>query len=98
FGKEDKTKMLRTTFRSEDEAMRAAEKEMQRLARGKESFNFFLAIGQPETLACSPVIVKGFKKDIDEKKWIANRVIHSLGDNGLTTQVETEVKIDEEEK
>lgn len=92
FGKDDKTKMLRTTFSSEDEAMRAAEKEMQRLQRGKESFNFFLAIGQPETLACSPVKVMGFKKDIDEKKWIANRVIHSLGDNGLTTQVEAEVK------
>lgn len=91
FGKEDKTKMLRTTFRNEDEAMRAAEKEMQRLERGKESFNFFLAIGQPETLACSPVKVMGFKKDIDEKEWIATRVIHSLGDNGLTTQVEAEV-------
>lgn len=92
FGKDSKTKMLRTTFRSENEAMRAAEKEMQRLDRGKESFNFLLAIGQPETLACSPVKVIGFKKNIDEKKWIAKRVIHSLGDNGLTTQVEAEVK------
>lgn len=91
-GKDDKTKMLRTTFKNEDEAMAAAEKELKRLERGKASFSFQLATGAPELIAESPVEVIGFKKEIDETKWCATRVIHSLNDNGLTTQVEAEVK------
>lgn len=55
------------TAHCEDETRHVAEPEMQRLAHGNESFNFFLAISQPETLSCSPVKIMGFKKDIGKK-------------------------------
>ncbi len=62
------------------------------LKRGTASFSFNLAIGEPELIAESPVKVLSFKVDIDSKDWVATRVAHTLDQNGLTTQVEVEIK------
>ncbi len=91
-GNDEKTTMLRKVYQSENEAMTAAENELKKLKRGTASFSFNLAIGKPELIAESPVKVLGFKADIDSKDWVAIRVTHNLDQNGLTTQVEAEIK------
>lgn len=98
-GDDDRLSTIRTTFKSEEEARNAAEAELKRLKRGAASFSFYLAIGNPELTAESPVVVYGFKKEIDAIEWLATKVTHKLdASSGLTTQVECEKKTPPEPK
>lgn len=96
-GDEERTKMLRKTFQSEEEAMNAAENELKKLKRAVASFSFSLAIGNATLLSESPMKTVGFKKDIDEKDWIAKTVMNSISNNGFTTRVDAEIKEPKEE-
>lgn len=91
----DNTMVLRHTYASKGNAERGALAAWKRIQRGKAEFSITLAIGRPELFPEVPVTVKGFKPIIDSTKWILARATHSLGDGGLTTQIELEMKIEE---
>lgn len=81
-------KNLKNTYASKEEAEEAAKAEWLRIQRGEYKFNVTLAIGRPDLIPQSPVIVSGYKKLIDETKWITEKVRHNISDCGFTTKVE----------
>lgn len=87
-------KNLKNTYASKEEAEEAAKAEWLRIQRGEYKFNVTLAIGRPDLIPQSPVIVSGYKKLIDETKWIADKIRHSISDNGFTTSLELCIKTD----
>ena len=85
-------KNLKNTYASKEEAEEAAKAEWLRIQRGEYKFNMTLAIGRPDLMPQSPVTVSGYKKLIDETKWIADKIRHDVSDNGFTTTVELKIK------
>lgn len=94
-GDEDELKTLRHTYTSELEAARACEAEMGRMQRAAATFELTLAIGQPEAIPESPVVVSGWFPEVDDVSWICVQLTHTLDDSGLTTKVDTESLIAE---
>lgn len=94
-GSDENVKHLRYIYASQKNAERAAKAHWQRLQRGVAEFSITLAMGRPELITELPITVKGFKPQIDEGKWLSTKVIHNINDNGYTSQLELEVKIDE---
>lgn len=94
-GSDENVKHLRYIYASQKNAERAAKAHWQRLQRGVAEFSLTLAIGRPELITELPITVKGFKPQIDEASWISTKVVHNVNDNGYTSQLELEVKIDE---
>lgn len=86
------SKRLRTTFASETDARTAATAEWQRIKRGLATFEMTLALGNPFVMPQSPVIVKGYKPEIDATEWLSVKVTHSISGSGFTTRVEFETK------
>ena len=84
-------KELKDRAGSEEEALRAASAEAQRIARGQATFSLRLALARPALMPQATVIVTGFKKGIDGQPWLVKSVEHSLGDGGFTSQVEMEL-------
>lgn len=94
-GSDDNVKTLRHIYANQKNAERVAKAHWQRLQRGVAEFSITLAIGRPELITELPITVKGIKPQIDEASWLSVRVVHHIGDNGYTSQVDLEVKIDE---
>ena len=95
-GSDENVKTLRHIYANQKNAERAAKAHWQRLQRGVAEFSMTLAMGRPELITELPVTVRGIKPQIEEAKWISKKVVHIVtGDNGYTTNVEFEVKIDE---
>lgn len=94
-GSDENVKHLRHTYANKKNAERAAKAEWLRLQRGVAEFTITLATGQPELITELPITVKGFKPQIDEGSWLSTKVLHNVNDNGYTSQLELEVKIDE---
>ncbi|WP_336943340.1 contractile injection system protein, VgrG/Pvc8 family [Acinetobacter modestus] len=92
-GKDGKVKTLKGTFANKDEAQRAAEAEKQKIEREKATFSFNTAYGIPEVSTETPVVMKGFKKQIETLKWIVAKATHNYSPSGLTTQLELEANI-----
>lgn len=88
----DNAKELRATYASQADAMAAAKAEWARLQRGVAEFRLNLAKGRPTLTPETPLILRGWKPEIDETDWILVRVTHSLNDSGLTTKIEAEVQ------
>lgn len=88
-------KVLRHIYANRTNAQRAAQAEWQRLQRGIASFSITLAVGRPEIATESPVILRGWKPEIDQADWIVTRVVHTLSSQGYTTALELEVKAGE---
>jgi len=91
------SKRLRTTYASEADARVAAIAEWQKLQRGLATFELSLALGDAALMSESPVVVSGFKPDIDGTEWVASKVISSISDAGFTTRIEMETKTAEAE-
>lgn len=91
-GQAGNSKRLRTTYATEADARTAAASEWQRLLRGLATFDMTLAIGDPAITPQSPVIVTGFKPEINATVWLAKSVEHSGSNNGFTTHVQFEIK------
>lgn len=91
------SKRLRTTFANEADARTAAAAEWQRIQRGLATFEMSLAQGNPSLMPQSPVVVSGFKPQIDEIDWLAVKITHSISGNGFTTQIEAETKTELED-
>ena len=77
--------------------MRAAQAKWDKQQRGVAEFSITLAIGRADLFPETPIVVKGFKRVIDEQAWIISRVVHNLNSNGYTTGLELEVKVSDVE-
>ena len=72
--------------------MAAARAKLDRIQRGAVTLEIMLAIGQPSLMVQTPVNVSGCKPDIDGMDWLCKTMEHSLGDNGLVTRLELELR------
>jgi phage protein D len=75
-------------YPSSNEALAAATSRVQRLDRGSELLRLTLA-GSPAICAEGPLIVSGFRPEIDHA-WVAVRVTHTLDQSGYATEVEAQ--------
>lgn len=85
--------VMRQTFKSEQAAKRAAISKWRQLQRGAAHFTLTLAEGHPGLYPEMPVTVQGFKPAIDDERWIIARISHTLDDNGLTSTLELEKRL-----
>lgn len=92
-GEQENEKRLKDTYGSEADAMAAARAERGRIERGKATMELTLAIGRPELMPQTPVVLRGFKDVIDATEWLVVKLTHTLGDNGLTTRMELETRV-----
>lgn len=68
----------------------------ERLQRGVASFSLQLAEGRADLYTEMPVKVSGFKQPIDDAEWTITTLTHTVSpDNGFTTSLELEVRIDD---
>ncbi|MGB8498437.1 MAG: phage late control D family protein [Pantoea agglomerans] len=94
-GTDENVLVLSRTYANRGNAERAAKMQWERLQRGAATFSIQLAKGRAELYTEMPVKVSGFKQQIDAGEWIITTLTHSLSaDNGYTTSIELEVKID----
>ncbi|MBI2381485.1 MAG: phage late control D family protein [Gammaproteobacteria bacterium] len=91
----DQTKVLRHTYASEANALRAAKAMADKLRRGVATFSITLAYGRPDLFPELPATVRGFKPLIDSTEWLIAQVTHTISDGGYTNQVEMELKLSE---
>lgn len=88
----DSVKVLRHTYANKTNATRAAKAEWERLQRGAATFSLTKALARPDLFPELPVIVQGFKAEIDGAAWIITRATHNLSTSGFTTDLELELK------
>lgn len=91
-GEQDNEKRLKDTYGSEADAMAAARAERGRIERGKATMELTPAIGRPELMPQTPVVLQGFKDVIDATDWLVVKLTHTLGDGGLNTRIELETR------
>lgn len=87
-------KVLPEDYATEKEAHAAAEAEYARTQRSQATLDYTLALGRPELFPEMPVIVSGFKPEIDETPWLVKKAKHTIGEGGFTTALELEVRDD----
>lgn len=92
----DKIKSLRITYESEARAITAAKSAFDKLKRGVASFSITLANGVPDLIPETPVRLSGFKAGIDSSEWLITRVTHNISDGGFTSQIECELKVEDD--
>ncbi|EAA5430803.1 phage late control D family protein [Salmonella enterica subsp. enterica serovar Falkensee] len=94
-GTDENVLVLNRTYANRSNAERAAKMQWERLQRGVASFSLQLAEGRADLYTEMPVKVTGFKQPIDDAEWNITTLTHSVSpDNGFTTSMELEVKID----
>lgn len=93
----DKIKSLRVTYPSEARAITVAKSAFDKLKRGVATFSLNLAFGEPDLIPETPIALSGFKGEIDATNWLITRVTHNLSDGGFTSQIECELKVEDEE-
>ena len=89
-------KSLRHTYASERTAITAAKSAFDKLKRGVATFSLNLAFGEPDLIPETPIALSGFKAEIDATNWLITRVTHTITDNGYVSQVECELKIEDD--
>ncbi|WP_373963351.1 phage late control D family protein [Kosakonia sacchari] len=95
-GTDENVLVLSRTYANRSNAERAAKMQWERLQRGVASFSVQLAEGRADLYTEMPVKVSGFKQPIDDAEWTITTLTHSVSpDNGFTTSLDLEVKIDE---
>lgn len=93
----EKIKTLRHTYATEQSAMNAVKRHFDKLQRGVATFSLNLAVGDAELIPEMPIQLQGFKSEIDSSDWIISQVTHNVSpDSGFTTQIECELKVEEE--
>lgn len=93
----DKIKSLRVTYPSEARAITVAKSAFDKLKRGVATFSLNLAFGEPDLIPETPIELSGFKAEIDATNWLITRVTHNLSDSGFTSQIECELKVEDDE-
>lgn len=95
-GTDENVLVLNRTYANRSNAERAAKAQWERLQRGVASFSLQLAEGRADLYTEMPVKVSGFKQPIDDAEWTITTLTYSISpDNGFTTSLDLEVKIDE---
>lgn len=95
-GTDENVLVLNRTYANRSNAERAAKTQWERLQRGVASFSLQLGEGRADLYTEMPVKVSGFKQPIDEAEWTITTLTHTVSpDNGFTTSLDLEVKIDE---
>ncbi len=95
-GTDENVLVLNRTYANRSNAERAAKMQWERLQRGVASFSLQLAEGRADLYTEMPVKVSGFKQPIDDAEWTITTLTHTVSpDNGFTTSLELEVKIDD---
>lgn len=95
-GTDENVLVLNRTYANRSNAERAAKMQWERLQRRVASFSLLLAEGRADLYTEMPVKVTGFKQPIDDAEWTITTLTHSVSpDNGFTTSMELEVKIDD---
>ncbi len=87
-------KVLPEDYATEDEARAAARAAFARTQRSQATFSYQRALGRPEVFPELPVNVAGLKPEINETPWLVKKATHTLGEAGLTTSLEMEVRDD----
>ncbi|RXO38701.1 phage late control D family protein [Salmonella enterica] len=94
-GTDENVLVLNRTYANRSNAERAAKMQWERLQRGVASFSLQFAEGRADLYTEMLVKVTGFKQPIDDAEWTITTLTHSVSpDNGFTTSMELEVKID----
>lgn len=83
---------LRHPFKSQQDAVSAAEAKLRQLKRGRTSLSLSI-VGNPMICAEMPIIVSGFRDGVDGE-WIVTRAEHTLDGSGLTTRLEAQRRDD----
>ena len=95
-GTDENVLVLNRTYANRSNAERAAKMQWERLQRGVAAFSLQLAEGRADLYTEMPVKVSGFKQPIDDAEWTITTLTHTVSqDNGFTTSLELEVKIDD---
>ncbi|MGI7061008.1 contractile injection system protein, VgrG/Pvc8 family [Citrobacter amalonaticus] len=95
-GTDENVLVLNRTYANRSNAERAAKMQWERLQRGVASFSLQLAEGRADLYTEMPVKMSGFKQPIDDAEWTITTLTHTVSpDNGFTTSLELEVKIDD---
>jgi phage protein D len=89
------TKTLRHVYGSRYSAERAAKATFQRIQEGTAEFSITLARGREDLLPELPVIVSGFKPQIDNAPWKLGPITHTINETGFTTSIRLAVDISE---
>lgn len=88
--------VLNRTYANRSNAERAAKMQWGRLQREVATFSLRLAEGRADLYTEMPVKISGSKQPIDDAEWTITTLAHSVtADDGLTTTLELEVKIDD---
>lgn len=91
-GSGDPVMYLRHPYKSERDALAAAETKLRQLQRGRTSLAMRIR-GRPEICAEMPIILTGFDA-LADGEWIVTRAEHSLGSGGLVTRLEAQRRDD----
>ena len=83
---------LKHSYKSEDEAQRAAESKLNALRRGGGTVSIRGMVGDPTYSAECEASLSGFREGVDGDGWIVNQVTHSLTNSGYTCSLELEAK------
>lgn len=90
-GGDGKAKRLPRTYATEADAKAASDAEWKRIQRGAAEFEYGLALGRPDLYPDRPVALKGWKAEIDAKRWLISEVTHRMdGNGGLATSLKLE--------
>ncbi|WP_225085142.1 phage late control D family protein [Pectobacterium colocasium] len=92
-GTEGNVYVMRSTFKTEQAAKRAAAAKWSTLQRGAAEFSMTLARGRADLYPELHARMSGFKTVIDNADWIITRCVHEISQSGFTTSLEFEVKI-----
>ncbi|RAR53909.1 hypothetical protein C7401_12683 [Paraburkholderia unamae] len=88
-------KVLPEDYATEAEARAAAEAEFARTQRSQATLTYTLALGRAEIFPELPVVVSGFKPEIDATPWLVKCVTHTISaDGGFGSQLDLEVRDD----
>lgn len=82
------TKERRHTYAN---ALRAARAELQRTQRVLATFQIALAEGRADLFPEVPVVVQGFKLEIDADAWLITRVTHRVDGSGFAPLLDLEL-------
>jgi phage protein D len=91
-GKGKPSLTLKHSYKSEDEAQRAAESKLNSLRRGGGTVEVRGIIGDPTLAAECTVELSGFRVGVDGDGWVVNQVTHSLTNAGYVCHLELEAK------
>ncbi len=83
-----KPRRQRKVYASEEAAKQAIDAENSRLARAKAKCSIKLAYGRPDIFPEKPILLEGFKAEIDAGNWIVAECTHSMdGSGGLQSSL-----------